>query len=66
MLGEEGTNNMVICGEVVEIYIKDLLWISIPIEGELCMIFLIQKESVLTLGSLDSKELVFKTFEVAG
>ena len=64
MLEEEVKNNLVIYGEVVKIYTKNPLWIPIPIEGELCVAFLIRKERIFKLGSLNYKELLFKTFEV--
>ena len=65
MLGEEVKNNLVICGEAMKIYTKNPLWIPI-LEGKLCVTFLIQKERVLKLGSFNSEELVFKTFEIGG
>ena len=66
MLEKEIKNNLVICGETMEIYTKDTLWISIPVEGELYMTLLIQKERVLELKSFDYEELVFKMFEIGG
>ena len=66
MLREEVKNNLVIRGEAMKIHTKDPLWISIPIERKLCMTFLTQKERIIELGSFNSEELVFKTFEIRG